>query len=106
VNASGSPTEECDDGNNVSGDGCSSTCDDEPICGDGVKEGNEQCDDGCGGDACTDADNGDGCSKSCKIEHRCGDGVKDAGEECDDGDGINGTGNSNCTVNCLLAIPK
>ena len=25
--------EECDDGNNMSGDGCTSTCLDEPICG-------------------------------------------------------------------------
>ncbi len=40
-------TEECDDGNIVSGDGCSSTCqiesESEAICGDGIIEGTEEC---------------------------------------------------------------
>ena len=33
-----------------------------PVCGDGVKEGNEECDDG-------NTKDGDGCSSNCKIEH-------------------------------------
>jgi cysteine-rich repeat protein len=34
-------SEECDDGNNMSGDGCSSICKDKPICGDGAVEAPE-----------------------------------------------------------------
>ena len=37
------PYEECDDGNYVSGDGCSSTCTIEVICGDGHCNGGETC---------------------------------------------------------------
>jgi cysteine-rich repeat protein len=37
--------EECDDGNNVSGDGCDDKCRNE-ICGDRIIEDDEQCDDG------------------------------------------------------------
>ena len=42
-----SSDEECDDGNTVGGDGCSAecTCEPEPpVCGDGVREGDEVCD--------------------------------------------------------------
>ncbi len=56
--------EECDDGNTVNGDGCSSTCqkeEDEPDCGNGVKESGEECDDG-------NTVNGDGCSSTCQKE--------------------------------------
>lgn len=58
------PGEQCDDGNTVSGDGCSSTCTIEtaqPVCGNGVVETGEQCDDG-------NTTNGDGCSSTCKTE--------------------------------------
>ena len=55
--------ENCDDGNRLSDDGCSSTCQRE--CGDGViadfPNYTEQCDD-------TNFDSGDGCSDSCAIE--------------------------------------
>lgn len=53
--------EQCDDGNNISGDGCSAFCLLEDVCGDGVVTGGEQCD---------DANNtpGDGCSAFCQIE--------------------------------------
>jgi len=37
------PYEECDDGNYVSGDGCSSTCTTEATCGDGTCNGVETC---------------------------------------------------------------
>ena len=66
--------EECDDGNLVSGDGCSSSCAMESgfycvftggscysICGDEVVASNEGCDDG-------NNINGDGCSWNCTIE--------------------------------------
>ena len=50
-----------------------------PVCGDGVREGSEQCDDG-------NNLNGDGCSLACLIETisipaECGDGIHDAGEQ-------------------------
>ena len=57
--------EECDDGNTVDGDGCSSTCQNEttppptgPVCGDGIVDAGEQCDDG-------NTTNGDGCENNC-----------------------------------------
>lgn len=98
----GAPAEACDDGNRVSGDGCSDTCLIEAtthscngasptvctkLCGNGVRAGTEACDDG------NYVDN-DGCSSACLIEigyecntaspnvctRLCGNGVKDAGE--------------------------
>ena len=47
--------EQCDDGNDMNGDGCSSTCQCEGVCGDGLKNPCEQCDDGndVAGDGCT-----------------------------------------------------
>lgn len=54
------PSEACDDGNTVTGDGCSSTCQLEG-CGDGVVIAPETCDDGNTAD-------GDGCSANCQNE--------------------------------------
>ncbi len=84
--------EECDDGNLISGDGCSSTCQLESVCGNGALEEGEECDDG-------NLDNGDGCSDTCAIEFICGNGVLQAGEECDDGNLVNGDG---CSDTCQL----
>jgi cysteine-rich repeat protein len=53
--------EQCDDGNTVNGDGCSSTCRVEHVCGDESIDAGEQCDDG-------NTVNGDGCSSTCRIE--------------------------------------
>ncbi len=116
--------ETCDDGNGVSGDGCSSECkleggykcvtpgqacekviDNPPVvtegCGNGVLETGEACDDG-------NVQSGDGCSSSCEVESgyacegsvchelsKCGDGNLDAGEGCDDGNKQSGDGCSN-----------
>src|SRR5258706_2783370 len=77
-------SEQCDDGNTVSGDGCSSTCHTEaPVtCGNGVVEVDkgDQCDDG-------NTVDGDGCSSTCQNEiiNKCGNGHLDSGETCDDG---------------------
>jgi cysteine-rich repeat protein len=73
--------EECDDGNSISGDGCSNTCSFE-LCGDGViNEGlGEECDDG-------NNNPDDGCTK-CKrdpILAVCGNGAVEVGEVCDGG---------------------
>lgn len=85
--------EQCDDGNNVSGDGCSGLCQEEAsFCGDGiVAPGEEQCDDG-------NIISNDGCSEDCRVEF-CGDGVTQLGEQCDDGNSLNGDGcENNCTI--------
>jgi cysteine-rich repeat protein len=82
--------EECDDGNNVDGDGCSAECTIEPFCGDGNLDPGEECDDGNNAD-------GDGCSANCTIEPFCGDGNLDPGEECDDGNNVDGDG---CSAIC------
>ena len=116
--------EACDDGNYLSGDGCSEMCTIEPgyicvstgyrwsqcmlMCGDGTKDAGEACDDG------NDV-NGDGCSETCTIEQGftcsleptgnskcttfCGDGFKTGFEACDDGNDVSGEGCSeDCTV--------
>jgi cysteine-rich repeat protein len=56
------PSEECDDGNNVDGDGCDANCVVE-FCGDGILQPDlgEECDDG-------NNDPGDGCNEFCEIE--------------------------------------
>ena len=69
------PGEECDDGNNLDGDGCSSQCTIEPYCGDGNLDEGEECDDG-------NLIDGDGCSSECKIE-KCGDGKVIEPEKCE-----------------------
>ena len=82
--------EQCDDGNQTPGDGCSATCSSEPRCGDGVVNGAEQCDDG-------NTTSGDGCSATCTTETRCGDGIVNGGEQCDDGNTTSGDG---CSATC------
>ncbi|MDY0000975.1 MAG: DUF4215 domain-containing protein [Polyangia bacterium] len=85
--------EECDDGNTVSGDGCSATCTTEAaVCGNGRREGAEECDDG-------NTAPGDGCSPTCTFEGACGDGNLDLGEECDDGNTVSGDG---CSPTCAF----
>ena len=60
-----------------------------PVCGDGVQEDGEACDDG-------NAVGDDGCSSSCQLE--CGNGGVDGSEQCDDGNTLAGDGcSSQCT---------
>jgi fibro-slime domain-containing protein len=122
--------EQCDDGNANNNDGCSSTCQLEPgfgcgpnqwrsgiatttcyttVCGDGHKEGTEQCDDG-------NTRPFDGCSPTCTNEPKCGypsndpnqpyqcfsacgDGIKMPNEKCDDGNTRDGDG---CSATCTV----
>jgi len=68
------------------------------ICGNGVTEGNEECDNGL-------AMNSDTVPNSCRTDCRwyyCGDGVTDVGEECDDGNNTSGDGCSDLCVHQLL----
>ncbi len=114
-------TEQCDDGNTKSGDGCSRLCQIEAdftcptpgslcvstsICGDGIVSSQETCDDG-------NTMSGDGCSGDCKTIETgyvcrvpgrkctplCGDGIITGGEACDDGNTTDGDG---CSANCLV----
>ena len=117
------PGEECDDGNNVDGDGCDSNCT-TTRCGNAVRTGNEECDDGNTSelDACTNAcasavcgdglhrpskepcddgddDNHDWCLNDCRRAS-CTDGfVHEGHEECDDGNVID---DDACTNRCKL----
>jgi cysteine-rich repeat protein len=118
--------ESCDDGNRISGDGCSDRCikednDGDEIfgpaggCGNGRRERTEQCDDG-------NRKNGDGCNTSCEIEtivladvptlitppptlvaaaSICGNGILEDNEECDDS---NRRDEDGCSSTCLLEI--
>jgi len=126
------PHEACDDGNTNDLDGCAAdcshvetgyTCPRDPVtsaggkctaspksvCGNAIKETNEDCDDG-------NKNDNDGCSSTCAIEpgfscdtpgmactqnERCGDGVLngDRKEECDDGNVASGDG---CSAQCTL----
>ncbi len=113
--------EECDDGNDTDGDGCSALCVVEDtfvcpaegqdcvqvvICGNGRIEGNETCDD-------RDTDPQDGCSDECQVEPgwscpmagtacvatACGDGFVAGFELCDDG---NTDSDDGCDAECNL----
>jgi cysteine-rich repeat protein len=88
--------EQCDDGNDANGDGCTSACRIE-LCGDHLvnNSGLEQCDDG-------NLESGDGCSETCTVEF-CGDGlINNSGtEECDDG---NASNDDACVAGCRLAV--
>ncbi|MRI91599.1 DUF4215 domain-containing protein [Aggregicoccus sp. 17bor-14] len=88
--------EVCDDGNTVSGDGCSADCRSLEYCGNGVvdRTRGEVCDDG-------NTQSGDGCSSDCHSLETCGNGIVDsaAGEQCDDGN----TTNSDACLNTCVA---
>ncbi|MEZ4311432.1 MAG: DUF4215 domain-containing protein, partial [Polyangiaceae bacterium] len=114
------PTETCDDGNTVSGDGCSNLCQTQTgftcagnpsvctavVCGNGVISGSETCDDG-------NTTAGDGCSATCTVQSgftcagqpsvctavACGNGIVQSTETCDDGNTTDGDG---CTSTCAV----
>lgn len=75
------------------GDG--STTEAPSICGDGIVQGDEECDDG--------EDNVDGvygaCTLECLFGQRCGDGVINGGEACDDKN--NGDPSDGCLDGCV-----
>ncbi len=62
------------------------------VCGNGVKEGTETCDDG-------NTNNNDSCSNTCKLPI-CGNSIKEGGEECDDGNTQNG---DSCSSSCRIS---
>ncbi len=72
------------------------TCVQPPVCGDGLVEGDESCDDG-------NLLDGDGCSALCAIELApvCGDGLVEGSESCDDGNLLDGDG---CSALCAIEL--
>ncbi len=110
--------EECDDGNRVNGDGCSSLCLHEgsvpqsqvfSVCGNGRQEPGEACDAGV-----HNGESDSGCTANCLNQGTptcvstgagifaktpcCGNNVKETGEACDDGNTNNGDG---CSSHCV-----
>jgi len=122
-------SEQCDDGNTISGDGCSRSCqieanyecpkENEPcknlaVCGNGILTSDETCDDG-------NTNDKDGCSKDCqaiesgyicpvpgkKCIPNCGDKQMIGSETCDDGNTADGDGcSSTCQIEPGFACPK
>jgi len=115
--------EGCDDGNTISGDGCSRICQIEnnyecktpgqpcvniAVCGNGHLTSDETCDDG-------NTVSGDGCSADCSTVEKgfqcrvpgkpctpkCGDGTISGTETCDDG---NTKSDDGCSATCHLEI--
>jgi cysteine-rich repeat protein len=119
--------EQCDDRDEMNGDGCSQFCTLESVCGNGTEEGVELCDDGntvngdscnancteptCGDanvdvqapnlETCDDGNRavGDGCDAACHVETRCGNRLVELGEDCDDGNLVPGDG---CSAQCKV----
>jgi cysteine-rich repeat protein len=92
----------CGDGGGGGGDTCDhdddgdGTCDTAPVCGNGILEDGEQCDDG-------NLLPGDGCCDTCDIEVPvCGNNIIEQGEECDDGNSVSGDG---CSSACACECP-
>ena len=83
--------EQCDDGNDLDTDECTTKCL-LAVCGDGLVQPGEACDDG-------NLDDGDACNPLC-MSAACGDGVVQDGEACDDGNDLD---TDTCTTTCALA---
>ena len=101
----------------------------DPVCGNGVVQGTEACDDGndtpgdgceadctiTGSEVCGDGNltgteqcddgnttGGDGCEADCRLPGgACGNGTKEGTEDCDDGNTTNGDG---CEANCSVTM--
>ena len=96
--------EQCDDGNDVDEDDCTNECT-SPVCGDGVINGEEECDSGgtetadCNYDE--EADEDDHPATDCQ-ESECGDEYTNTadGETCD---GDTGSDISSCSSSCVIS---
>jgi cysteine-rich repeat protein len=67
------------------------------VCGDGIIEGDEQCD-----DAVLNLGAPGGCLSDCSYAPYCGDGRVDPGELCDDGANVTQYGPVNCAPGCVI----
>jgi len=98
--------EACDDGNRVSGDGCSSACLKEALCGGAGAEheaGGEGGGANGGAAGAFGGGNGGGSSSSEPCLPECGDGIAQAPEECDLGTVQNDGSYGGCTPDCRYA---
>ena len=84
-----------------------------PVCGNGIQDGNDECDDG-------NTKSDDGCSSTCKVEDGyvclvpgtpcaklggCGDGILQQEEECDDKNTVDGDGCTSCKIDSGWICP-
>ncbi|NUN13291.1 MAG: hypothetical protein HUU55_06600 [Myxococcales bacterium] len=84
-----------DAGLDANANGCVDVCEvGSAVCGNGLTEPGEECDDGVGNSDVL----ADFCRTSCELP-ACGDGVVDSGEQCDDGNGVDGDG---CETACTF----
>lgn len=119
-------SEDCDDFDSVSGDGCTDGCTVEsgfvcindvdnvspaipsqcaPVCGDGLVRGTEPCDQGTGSTALPVPANTAACDANCTAAV-CGDGFFNpaAGEECDTTAGASSSCLPTCELQCSLGL--
>ncbi len=75
-------------------DGCSADCLSKEVCGNGIVDLGEVCDDG-------NTVSGDSCESDCQSGTGCGNGIIDPNEECDDGNQVD---TDDCHNNCKVNV--
>ena len=66
------------------------------LCGNGVLDEGEACDDG-------NTDDADGCTSACEVQAVCGNGVLEDGEQCDDGNTVD---DEVCLADCTSPLDE
>ncbi len=93
--ASGSESTASDDPGSTGAEDSTTAGPPEPVCGNGIIEVGEACDDGLNDGSYA------GCQPGCgALGPYCGDGITNLAEDCDDGDDVDGNG---CNVDCVIS---